>query len=80
MRFAGEAIAEGDVTAIAPARRKLMDKTNRVAANLSADEPEAAAEAAEGAPSGDEAAALRGAVSGERRLKEIPRPGVRASP
>src|SRR5271165_2251615 len=85
MRLAGEAIAEGDVTAIAPlmkvldrldryqraakavqvyddeARRKLMDKINRVAANLGVDEAKAAAkaaEAAEGAPPGGEAAAL----------------------
>ncbi len=84
MRLAGEAIAEGDVTAIAPlmkvldrldryqrvakavqvyddeARRKLMDKINRVAANLEVDEARAAtaAEAPEGAPSGGEAAAL----------------------
>ncbi len=96
-RLAGEAVAEGDVTAIAPlmkaphrldrdqsaakavqvtddeARRKLFDKTNLVAANLSADEARPAAEAAKGAPSGGEAAALRGAVSGERRLNEIPR-------
>ena len=106
-RLAGDAVAEGDVTAVAPlmkaphrldrdqsaakavqvtddeARRKLLDKTNLVAANLSADEARAAAEAAEaakGAPSGGEAAALRGAVTGERRLKEIPRLGVRASP
>ncbi len=87
MRLAGEAIAEGDVTAIAPlmkvldrldryqrvakavqvyddeARRKLMDKINRVAANLEVDEARAAkaAEAAKGAPSGGEAAALAGA-------------------
>src|SRR5271166_7093338 len=84
MRLAGEAIAEGDVTAIAPlmkvldrldryqraakavqvyddeARRKLMDKINRVAANLGVDEPREA-EAAHGAPSGGEAAALAGA-------------------
>ena len=63
MRLAGEAIAEGDVTAIAPlmkvldrldryqraakavqvyddeARKKLMDKINRVVANLAVDEP-----------------------------------------
>ncbi len=80
MRFAGEAIAEGDVKAIAPlmkvldrldryqrtakavqvyddeARKRLMDKINRVAANLGFDEPRTA-EAAEGAPSGGEAAA-----------------------
>ncbi len=73
MRLAGEAIAEGDVTAIAPlmkvldrldryqraakavqvyddeARKKLMDKINRVVANLGVDEP---------AASGGEAAAL----------------------
>ena len=73
MRLAGEAIADGDVTAIAPlmkvldrldryqraakavqvyddeARKKLMDKINRVVANLSVDEP---------AASGGEAAAL----------------------
>ncbi len=87
MRLAGEAIAEGDVTAIAPlmkvldrldryqkvakavqvyddeARRKLMDKINRVAANLGVDEARAASagEAAHGAPSGDETAALAGA-------------------
>jgi hypothetical protein len=85
MRLAGEAIAAGDVTAIAPlmkvldrldryqraakavqvyddeARRKLMDKINRVAANLEVDEARAAAKAAEGAPSGGEAAALAGA-------------------
>ncbi len=88
MRLAGEAIAEGDVTAIAPlmkaldrldryqrvakavqvydeeARRKLMDKINRVAANLGVDEARAAAEAAEaaeGAPSGGEAATPAGA-------------------
>src|SRR5271165_69005 len=66
MRLAGEAIADGDVTAIAPlmkvldrldryqraakavqvyddeARRKLMDKINRVAANLGVDEARAA--------------------------------------
>ncbi len=85
MRLAGEAIAEGDVTAIAPlmkvldrldryqrvakavqvyddeARRKLMDKINRVAANLGVDEARTAAEAALAAPSGGEAAALAGA-------------------
>ena len=88
MRLAGEAIADGDVTAIAPlmkvldrldryhkvakavqvyddeARRKLMDKINRVAANLGVDEARAAAKAAEAAiaaPSGGEAAALAGA-------------------
>ena len=87
MRLAGEAIAEGDVTAIAPlmkvldrldryqraakavqvyddeARRKLMDKINRVAANLGVDEARAAAKAAGAtqAPSGGEAAALAGA-------------------
>ncbi len=88
MRLAGEAIAEGDITAIAPlmkvldrldryqraskavqvyddeARAKLMDKINRVAANLGVDEARAAAEAAEAAlaaPSGGEAAALAGA-------------------
>ena len=86
MRLAGEAIADGDVAAIAPlmkvldrldryqraakavqvyddeARRKLMDKINRVAANLGVDEPMAAeaAEAAIGAPAGDEAAAPEG--------------------
>ena len=66
MRLAGEAIAEGDVTAIAPlmkvldrldryqrvakavqvyddeARKRLMDKINRVAANLGVDEERAA--------------------------------------
>ncbi len=44
------------------ARRKLLDKLNQVAANLGLDEARAAAEAAEaakGAPSGGEAAALR---------------------
>jgi len=88
MRLAGEAIADGDVTAIAPlmkvldrldryqrvakavqvyddeARRKLMDKINRVAANLEVDEARAAAkaaEAAEAAPSGGEVPALAGA-------------------
>ncbi|HKI14629.1 MAG TPA: hypothetical protein VKA12_06395 [Roseiarcus sp.] len=45
------------------ARAKLMDKINRVAANLEVDEARAAkaAEAAKGAPSGGEAAALAGA-------------------
>ena len=88
MRLAGEAIAEGDVAAIAPlmkvldrldryqkvakavqvyddeARAKLMDKINRVAANLGVDEARAAAKAAEAtiaAPLGGEAAALAGA-------------------
>ncbi len=87
MRLAGEAIAEGDVTAIAPlmkvldrldryqrvakavqvyddeARRKVMDKINRVAANLGVDEARTAkaGEAAQAAPSGGEAAALAGA-------------------
>ena len=103
MRLAGEAIAEGDVKAIAPlmkvldrldryqraakavqvyddeARKRLMDKINRVAANLGFDEPRTA-EAAEGAPSGDEAATLAGAQVAQGRLKEIPRLGVRASP
>jgi hypothetical protein len=88
MRLAGEAIADGDVKAIAPlmkvldrldryqraakaiqvyddeARRKLMDKINRVAANLGVDEDRNAAKAAEAAiaaPAGGEAAALAGA-------------------
>jgi hypothetical protein len=80
MRLAREAIADGDVTAIAPlmkvldrldryqraakavqvyddeARRKLMDKINRVAVNPGV----AAAEAAQGAPAGGEAAAPDG--------------------
>ncbi len=84
MRLAGEAIAEGDVKAIAPlmkvldrldryqrtakavqvyddeARKRLMDKINRVVANLEADEERAAAK---GALAGD-AAAAEGAVSG----------------
>ncbi len=91
MRLAGEAIAEGEVTAIAPlmkapgwldryqraakavqvcddeARRKLMDKINRVAANLEIDKERVAARAAQaaaGAPSGEEAAALAGARAG----------------
>ena len=83
MRLAGEAIAEGDVTAIAPlmkvldrldryqraakavqvyddeARQKLMDKINRVAANLGVDEPRAGEAAL--APPGGEAVALAGA-------------------
>jgi hypothetical protein len=86
MRLAGEAIAEGDVKAIAPlmkvldrldryqrtaravqvyddeARKKLMDKINRVAANLEVDkERKAAKAAAKGAPAGDEAASPGGA-------------------
>jgi hypothetical protein len=88
MRLAGEAIAEGDVTAIAPlmkvldrldryqraakavqvyddeARARLMNKINRVAANLGVNEARAAAKATEGAkgaPAGGEAAALAGA-------------------
>ena len=87
MRLAGEAIAEGDVAAIAPlmmvldrldryqraakavqiydgeARKKLMDKINRVAANLEIDEERKAAKAAaaKGALAGDEATALAGA-------------------
>jgi hypothetical protein len=97
MRLAGEAIADGDVTAIAPlmkvldrldryhkvakavqvyddeARRKLMDKINRVAANLGVDEARAAAkaEAAHGRP---RAARRRRSPVPERlgRLKEIP--------
>jgi hypothetical protein len=88
MRLAGEAIADGDVKAIAPlmkvldrldryqkvanavqvyddeARRKLMDKINRVAANLGFDEARAA-EAAIAAPSGGEAAAPAGARAQE---------------
>jgi hypothetical protein len=43
------------------ARRKLMDKINRVAANLGVDEARAAAKAAEAATAGGEAAALAGA-------------------
>jgi predicted butyrate kinase (DUF1464 family) len=88
MRLAGEAIAEGDVKAIAPlmkapdrldryqrtaravqvyddeARQKLMDKINRVAANLEVEaerKAAKAAEAAKGASSGGEAAAPDGA-------------------
>jgi hypothetical protein len=87
MRLAGEAIADGDVKAIAPlmkvldrldryqrtaravqvyddeARRKLMDKINRVAANLELDKERAEAKAAEaiGAPAGGGAAAPDGA-------------------
>ena len=104
MRLAGEAIAEGDVTAIAPlmkvldrldryqraakavqvyddeARRKLMDKINRVAANLGVDEARAAcAKAAKRHP---RAARRRRSPAPERpgRLKEIPGLGVSASP
>ena len=97
MRLAGEAIAEGDVTAIAPlmkvldrldryqraakavqvyddeARKKLMDKINRVAANLGVDEARAA-------PSGGEAAALAGAQAAGEGDKEFPGLGVGASP
>ena len=90
MRLAGEAIADGDVTAIAPlmkvldrldryqraakavqvyddeARKKLMDKINRVVANLGVDEP---------AASGGEAAALADARAAEGRLKKKPGQG-----
>ena len=96
-RLAGEAIADGDVKAIAPlmkvldrldryqrvakavqvyddeARRKLMDKINRVAANLGVDEARAATKAAEaaiGAPSGGDAAALAGARAGSGMFEE----------
>jgi len=104
MRLAGEAIAAGDVTAIAPlmkvldrldryqraakavqvyddeARRKLMDKINRVAANLEVDEARATARAAEAAPSGGEPTARDHArVSGEAN-KGFPGLGVGASP
>ncbi len=107
MRLAGEAIAEGDVTAIAPlmkvldrldryqrvakavqvyddeARRKLMDKINRVAANLGVDEARTAAEAAEaaqGAPSVGEAAALASARAAGEANKDFPGLGVSVTP
>ena len=93
MRLAGEAIAEGDVTAIAPlmkvldrldryqraakavqvydyeARVKLMDKINRVAANLEADEAEV------GRPRRRRRADPRTAPSGSGGLREFPRQG-----
>jgi hypothetical protein len=87
MRLAGEAIAAGDVTAIAPlmkghdrfdryqwaakavqvyddeARKKLMDKINRVAANLGVDEPREAEETE--APAGAETALAGVRAAGE---------------
>ena len=96
MRLAGEAIAEGDVTAIAPlmkvldrldryqrvakavqvyddeARKKLMDKINRVAANLGVDEPSAAERRAASASGGE---ARRRAPERLGRLKKKPGQG-----
>jgi hypothetical protein len=99
MRLAGQAIAEGDVTATAPlmmvldrldryqraakavqiydgeARKKLMDKINRVAANLGLDEPAEAPEA----PAGGDAAALAAARAPRGRPKKKTGAGVGAS-
>ena len=62
------------------ARAKLMDKINRVAANLGVDEARAAKAAeAQGAPPGGEATALAGAQPDAGGLKEIPGLGVGAS-
>ena len=64
------------------ARRKLMDKINRVAANLGVDERGAAAKPAEAARGTLGPARRRRSPAPERpgRLKEIPRLGVGASP
>jgi hypothetical protein len=62
------------------ARRKLMDKINRVAANLGVDEARAAAKAAEAAIAAPAAARRRRSPARLGRLKKETALGVGASP